>query len=191
MSNVVGLVLAKLSALSGAQFARFTYVAKTSGEVAEHTVILNFDVRTVYEKDIATLETLRPTLSGLDLQACDEILASLAVSLEGGIGDNPAYTHSADARGEGNETYINIPGLRGVSIHRETGEVYVKGLAESKRVIVEGEHKEVKSRPLTIAKRQLDKGLRRGKIRQFALGHLVSARINGDTLELATTAAEA
>lgn len=188
MSNeLVGKVIAKLSALSGAQFASFTYRAKESGELARHTVILNFSMRTLYEKDVQRVEEIIATETDpLKLQAANEILSSLAVSLQGGIGNNPAYTHSEEARGEGNQTYVLIPSLPGVMVHRETGEVYVKGLSERKVVLEPGTYKEVKSKPLTIAKNAVRKELRSGKVRQYSLGQLVEARINGETLELET-----
>lgn len=186
MSNaLVGQVIAKLSSLSGAQFASFTYRAKESGELARHTVVLNFSMRNLYEKDVVTVEAIAATETDpLKLQAAQEILSSLAVSLQGGIGNNPAYTHSEEARGEGNQTYVSIPSLPGVKVHRETGDVYVYGLSENKVVLEPGTYKEVKSKPLTIAKNGIRKVLRSGKVRQYSLGSLVEARINGDTLEL-------
>ncbi len=177
-------ILAQLAACRGARFARFTYTAKESGEVAQHTLILGADMRDLYERDIATVEAMLPTLSGLELQAAQEILSSLAVSLSGGIGNNPAFTHSADARGEGNETYIPVDGIPGVKIHRETGELHVSGLSQRKVIIREGTYKVVKSRPLTLAKRKIDRELRRGTIRQFALPSVTSAALNGVTIDI-------
>ncbi len=190
-------IIAQLAKCKGAKFASFTYTNR-EGEKAVHTLILGADTRALYEKDIATVEVMRSDIAtahasgslsdaefALQTQACNEILASLAVSLSGGIGNNPAYAHSADARGEGNETYVHVEGVEGVKIHRESGELYVQGLSERKVVLIAGTYKEVKSRPLTLAKKAIDKGLRRGKIRQFKLSEVSSARLNGETLEFA------
>lgn len=189
MESLVGAVLGKLSTLGGARFASFTYRAKESGELARHTVILNFTMRDVYEKDIATVnDIVNGETDPLKLQAAQEILSSLAVSLEGGIGNNPAYTHGADARGEGNETYVTIPTLPGVKVHRTTGDVYVYGLSEAKVVLEAGTFKKVNSSAKTLAKKAIQRTLRSGKVRQYNLGSLVSARINGETLELEVSA---
>lgn len=183
-ANVVGRALAMFAGMEGAQFASFTYRAKESGELAKHTVILNFSTRNVYEKDVAVVEAIlaNPDTDELTRIAAGELLSSLAVSLSGGIGNNPAYTHSADARGEGNETYTTL--FQGVKVHNITGEIYVYGLAESKTVLEAGTYKVVKSAPKTLAKKAIQKTLRSGKIRQFALGNVQSVRMNGDTLEL-------
>jgi hypothetical protein len=191
-------IIASLAKCKGAKFASFTYT-NAEGETAVHTLILGADTRALYEKDIATVEVMRSDIATahaagslskaefeLQTQACEEILSSLAVSLSGGIGKNPAYTHSADARGEGNETYMFVEGVEGVKIHRQTGVLYVNGLSERKVVLVEGVYKAPpKSAPLTLAKKAIDKGLRRGKFRQFKLSNVLDARMNGETIEFA------
>lgn len=179
-------LLVQLQAMSGkgAKFASFTYT-NAEGEKAIHTLILGADMRALYEKDAATVEAMLPTLSGLELEAAQAILSSLAVSLSGGIGNNPAYVHGADMRGEGNETYTHVDGIPGVKVHNVTGEVYVNGLSERKVVLVEGTYKEVKSRPLTLAKKAIERNLRKSKVRQFKLASVSSARLNGETIEFA------
>lgn len=168
-------ILAPIAALahSGARFASLNYTAKGSGEVARHTVQLGISIENAYKRDIATLKELRPTLEGVKAQACDELIASLTTSLEGGVGNNPAYTCA--------DTYTGICG--GVKVHRETGEVFIYGRTVNKTVITPGVHKAVKSSPKTIAKNELRKLLDSGKFRQFSIAELHSARMNGETLE--------
>ena len=173
----VSALIASLATLKGARFVSFVYTAKTSGETARHTVLLGADFRNLYEKDAETVAAMLPNLSGLELEAAQAVHSSLCVSLEGGIGENPAYTAA--------DVYVSVPGLAGVKIHRETGELYVMGLAVSKDVMVPGTFKEVKCKPLTLAKKAIEKGLRKSAIRQFAVSGLTTATLNGETIELA------
>jgi hypothetical protein len=183
------------AATGGARFVSFIY-RNAKGELAKHTVIIQASFTNVYRDDLTTLEAKIASITAaladnpgdavltLQLQAAQEIHSSLCVSLSGGLGNNPAFTHSADARGAGNETYDAIDGLPGVKIHRETGEVHIHGLAHAKEVIEPGIYKPVKSRPLTLAKNAIDDELRRSKIRQFNVGRLLAARMFGETIEL-------
>lgn len=169
-----GSLLAPLASLSnvGARFASFTYASKGSGEVARHVVALGVNVERAYRRDLAVLQGKRNTLSGVELQACDELIASLQNSLEKGIGNNDAYTCA--------DTYT--PVCKGVKVHKENGELHVFGFSMGKTVLEAGEHKKVKSSEKTIAKNKLRKGLKSGKFRQFAFGNVASARIEGKTL---------
>jgi hypothetical protein len=168
-------ILAPIAALAstGARFASLTYTAKGTGETARHTVALGVSVENAYKRDIETLSALRPSLSGVKAQACDEMLASLTKSLEVGIGNNPAYTCA--------DVYTGICG--GVKVHRESGEVYVYGRTMGKTVIVAGVHKAVNSSAKTLAKKELGKLLDSSKFRQYSLATLHGARMNGETLE--------
>lgn len=175
---MVGKILAMLDNVKGAQFARFTYRAKETKELARHIILLGVDFEKAYTKDIATLEALLPeldakgTVYGL---AGREILASLKESLVVGLGHNSRYTLE--------DTYVHVGGLKGVSVHKETGVVSVLGFSQDKTVIEPGEYKIVHSAPKTIAKRQIDRQLRRGNIRRYLLPNLVSAAIAGETVD--------
>lgn len=183
MQTLIKLV-EQLGKIDSAKFASFTYKAKGTGEVAKHTVLLNFSTEEAYKKDLEAVNKIfTETDNPLTKEAAGAILSSLAVSLEGGIGKNPAYTHGADARGAGCETYKHIDGLPGVKIHMETGSLHINGMAISKEVITPGTYKQVKSAPLTIEKQKIKKELRSGKIREFVIDNLIGVRINGETLE--------
>ncbi len=182
---MIGQILAQLANIQSAKFASFTYKAKGTGEVAKHTVLLNFSVEEAYKKDIELVNSIfENTTDPLEKTAAGEILASLAVSLEEGAGNNPAYTHGEAARGTGCETYIHVKDIPGLMIHAETGSLHVKAMAISKEVVEAGTYKKVNSSPKTIAKNKIRNQLRSGKIRQFVLDNLQGARINGETLEL-------
>jgi hypothetical protein len=72
----------------------------------------------------------------------------------------------------------------GVKVHNESGLIYIYGYREQKTIIEKGEYKEIKSKPLTIAKNELRKLLRTGKFTQYAIEIGNEIRCKGETLEL-------
>lgn len=191
--NAVATLVSILSEGKSAKFASVTYRAKGTGELARHLLILNFDVEAIYTKDIETLETQSPVdmqifykmfLSDIDyptfLLAWKEVLHSMKLSLQTGVGNNPFYTH-APMNGD---TFIQMDGVKGVKLHKETGVVYILGYSQGKEVIEKGEYKTVNSKDKTICKREIDKMLRRGKIRSFIIKNITRAALNGEVLEI-------
>lgn len=158
--------------LNGAVFVSLDYTSKGTGERALYLLQLGTDTSRIYRDDVATLEGIMPTLDGIHLQAAQEIHSSLCVSLAGGVGENPAFT----------KVGYYLPIVRGVWFNEETGEVYVKGSLVSKRTIEAGTFKVVKSRPLTLAKKDIDKALKRSKIREFLVTGINVAKIAGHTV---------
>lgn len=142
----------------GCRFADLFYVAKGTGEVARHTLLLGVSLENAYRKDLAKLEAMLPSLEGVEREACEELIASLQESLAKGIGNNSQYTQKGMWK-------TICPGIRK---EEETGKVQIYGFSIRKRVIQEGEYKVVKSRPKTIAKNKLRKQLRSGKFRPFS-----------------------
>ena len=175
-------LLDQLSALTGkgAKFASFKYRTKGTDELSLYLVTLGASLENAYQKDVETLEALIPSLTGVDLDAANAILTSLNVSLDGGIGNNPAYTHGAD----NGDTYAftDVPGIK---LNKNNGELHLtNALVQHKTVIETGTPKKpVKSSDLTLAKRKLERSLRKGKIRQFALSGISVAKLNGETIE--------
>lgn len=176
MSNVSHpiAILAPIAATSrtGARFASFTYTAKKTGEKAKHRLALGVSVENAYKRDIAILSSIRPTLEGVAVQACDELIASLRTSLEKGIGNNPDYTCA--------DTYVHV--AKGIKAHKETGEVYVSGFTLGKTVIEKGVYPKANSSAKTLAKEALKKRMKSGRFRQFSITELHSATMNGATL---------
>lgn len=179
---VIGRVLDMLGNVKGAQFARFTYRAKGTNELARHILLVNTDTKALYMKDVATLQALIPTIpldQPLRLRAAYAILNSLQESLAVGIGHNSEYVHSPERA----DTYVTLNHMPNVKVHKRTGDVYVMGLAQDKVVLEPGVYKEIRSSPLTLAKHEIDKQLRRSHVRQFVLPNLVSCAIAGDTAD--------
>jgi hypothetical protein len=103
-------------------------------------------------------------------------------SLDKGIGNNSAYTHAAANTASGVDTYVFI--ADGVKVNRNDGCIHFVGLAESKTVIEPGEYKVVKSKPETLARREIEKQLPSARFRQFAVGNVARIAANGDVIEV-------
>ena len=173
-------LLDQLSAIKNAKFASFTYRAKGTGELSRYLVILGANIEKVYQDDAEKLATIIPTLTGEDLDAANAILTSLQTSLDSGIGNNPAYTHGVDA----GDTYAttDVPGIK---VNKNDGALHLCNvLLHNKKVIEEGTPKKpVKSSSLTLAKKKIERSLRKSDIRQFALSGISVAKLNGETIE--------
>jgi hypothetical protein len=170
---------ALVSLLDGNKAARFvglTYRAKETGELARHTILLNAKRNSMLKHDVATLTALRPSLTGLDLQACDELIASMNKSLNG---TQDAYTKAGYYDGQGNgNVQVSVKAV-----------AYVRGYSVGKTVLEKGTYKTVNSRPLTIAKDKLRKGLKNTRCREFIIKaeNFVMARHDGRTILIDAT----
>lgn len=164
----------------GAKFASFKYLSKGKAELSRFVVILGASIENVYRSDVATLNALLPTLDGVKKVAAEEILISLNKSLDGGIGNNDAYTHGKAS----GDTYL-ATAIPNVVINQNDGALHLKNvLFHSKVVITAGPPKKpVNSSEKTLAKNELDRLLKRGKIMQFALEGISVAKLNGEVLE--------
>ena len=175
------MIIDKIAASAGlARFASFVYTSMSTGEVARYTLQLGFNYRNCLEKSRLALEIEAPALTGIDAQAAAELLASIDASLAGtqtGYTKAETYVDALDASGKA------VPGVKR-NVNDNSLQIF--GLLHAKVQIAPPtvERKEVKSRPLTIAKNKLRKDLPIGKFREFALENLSTARINGETLEL-------
>lgn len=174
-------LLDSLASAKGAKFAAFTYRAKGTGELAKHLVTLGVSIERMYEKDIAVVEAMLPTLSGIDLEAANAVLASLRESVEKGIGNNSKNVHGSDNA----DTYIRTE-VPNVVINKNDGVFHLRNVVSRGKTVIEAgtPKKPVNSKPLTIAKDKIRNSLRINSIRQFALEGISVAKLNGDTLEL-------
>lgn len=167
-----------LQGVTGVQFASLTYRTKATGEKARYTIILGANLENAYKSDVAKVEAHIPTITDpLELQAANELLTSLQNSLDKGIGNNDDFTLKG--------VYV-ATGIPSVFINSNDNVLHLRNVfVQSKVVLEEGEpRKEVKSKPLTIAKDKMKKslGLRTNKLRQFVLDGITIAKVNGDTI---------
>ena len=161
--------------ITGVSFVSIRNYTNKSNEVSNNLVNVGASYQNAKAKDIETLENLNTkehtfkSSPELIEEARKELIAAFI---------SPDETRSNGQK----EAYTQI--LPGVKVHNETGVLYIYGYRESKTVITEGIYKEVKSKPLTIAKNELRKLLRTGKFTQYALEIGNEIRANGTTLEL-------
>ena len=159
------------------QIVGLTYRAKSSGELARFRVQVGVSYKGLLEKDLTELEIAKSNYTGLELQACEELIASIQKSL------------AAMEKGEQSEDYTkkglyqSIEGTP-VQVSLNDGTFELKGVVLSKTVLEPGEHKAVNSKPLTLAKKKIEQTLRKSKYRTFALvaDAFESARISGEEI---------
>jgi hypothetical protein len=188
MSNTIETIteiIDRLSVSQTSQFIGLTYTS-VSGRVKPETsrmvINTNVNLERVYKEDLQKAQDLLPTLTDpIEVQACNEIIASLQKSLDKGIGNNPEFTR------KNNVERVNGT-LREVNRKDGTEAVEICGIVRSKKILIEGEFKKVNSRPKTIAKNKIKKLLDLGtsKIRTLTidLSKIAGIRHNGDTIEL-------
>lgn len=182
MENKIAQIAKQVTALKHVQFASLTYLSKKANELARYTVNLGFSYHNAVVKSVTELEILiaenTATWTELQKQAAEEVMASLKKTLE------------AHANGEQNEDYTKkgqyIHIGNGLNLNTTDNTLQLFGLVNSKVVITEGEHKEVKSRPLTVEKNKIRRQLTVSKFREFALDNsqVGGVKVNGESIEL-------
>jgi hypothetical protein len=178
----------KFKSLKGAQFISINnYLSKTSGELANHIINVNVSVMNAKQADLSALKSCTDAdlkkISRLTAIAVDILKLSLSEMIESAEKNCSANVEDRTAQSQGQTgAYFNItPAIR---VHLETFEVHVFGQAISKKVLVEGEYKEVKSAPKTLGKNAIKKyfDLKAPKFRDFILGNVSSLKVAGDTI---------
>jgi hypothetical protein len=166
----------------GATFASFTYKSKKSGEVARYTVILGGNYINLLEKSILELELLisENKFVGIELEAANKKLASLNKSLVA----HKNGTQNEDYTKKGQYTSLG----NGVNVNTKDNTLQVFGVKLTKKVLVEGVHKIVNSRPLTIATKKVEKMLPISNFREYAfdMGNIQMVKVDGQTVVFQT-----
>jgi len=168
---------------TGARFVGLTYTNE-HGEKSKYRLIMGINLVSLYKSDLRTLKALRPSLDGVKAIACDEMIASIENSLTKGIGNNDDYTL------KGYYTPITPGGEVKLHVDEKSGEtrLYIRGYVLTKTTLVEGTYPHVNSSAKTLAKKALEKGLKKGKIRTFKINVAVleGIRMNGMDIEILT-----
>jgi hypothetical protein len=178
--NAVANFAALVALLDGNKSSRFIsvlYRAKESGELARHTVLVNVNRTRCLKVDLANLQKLRPSLNGIEAQACDELIASITETLT--TGSNSQYTKAGYYDGQGNgNVQVSVKDV-----------CYVRGYVTGKEVLEKGTYKEVKSSAKTLAKNKLRKGLKNTRVREFRITpeNFVLARADGKAIFIDAT----
>lgn len=181
--TVCGFIKSAVESTSktGARFASFTYTTQ-EGKTSRYTLLLGVNIEKMYRRDLHKLLTVRSSMEGIKKDAIEEMIASLNNSLEKGIGNNDNYTLKG--------YYAPLTSNGEVKYHEdENGEkfLYIRGYVTQEKVLVQGVYKKVNSRPLTLAKKEIEKMYcLRNKIRTFKINVnvLKSVKFNGMTMEI-------
>jgi hypothetical protein len=166
---------------TGARFASLTYTNE-NGATTRYNIMFGISMLSLYKSDLRTITALRPSLTGIKAVAADEIIASINNSLTKGIGNNDAYTLKG--------YYTPITPNGEVKLHKDekTGEtfLYLRGYVVKSTVLVPGVYPKVNSSEKTLAKKELEKNMKRSKIRTFKINvtDLHEVKTNGMTVEI-------
>lgn len=85
------------------------------------------------------------------------------------------------------DAYIKLNSNGTLKYCKETKNVMISGVVVRKNVIIKGEFKEVKSKPLTLAKKYLDNvlDLKLAKIRYYKISNIIAnVKVSGNTIEI-------
>ena len=165
------------------------YLSATSGELSNHVILCNFSYKNAVLRDLSKLQNCNindiqtiANNSGLPIDLINEAIEKLKTSFINNMNKETASNQSIAQK----ETFTVISDA--VKVHNETKQIYIYGLAVSKKVIEKGEYKTVNSRPLTIAQNEVKKffNFSTDKYRQFIVNpeNLSSVKINGQELEV-------
>lgn len=157
-------------------FASLVYTNK-EGETSRHLVNLNATFANAKIKDIATLQALKDSDFDVYGETKELMIEAKNALLE-------AFIKPNENRSNGQiDAYTKINDA--MKYHNVSGDLYLYALRVKKEVLIEGApRKEVKSAPLTIAKRKVEKDfdLKSVKYGSFKIDSLAKATLNGDTL---------
>lgn len=180
-------LLEKLAEIGNrAQFASLIYTSKESGETARHTLILGASYVEMVRKAKLALE-LVPESELVELG----IDSTLAAQAKADVLKSFSKTLATTGQGLVNEDYSNrntylATAIPGVKLNITSGELALFGLALSRVVITPGVHKQVNSKPLTIAKRKIERHVRTLSPKTFIVKAELfdTMQLNGATIEL-------
>lgn len=165
------------STTKGCRFMSFLYTTKGTGETSKYQINFGIDYHAACAEDKIALENYMPA-NALEEVARREMLESLNETLTNGV--SSSYTN-AD---------VFEPIGKGMKQHKETNELYVWGFVENKQQVAPPTNpkKPVNSRPLTLAKKSIEKAcdFKRLKFGQFILNPSNIAGITtcGDHIEI-------
>lgn len=169
------------TANKGVGFASILYTNK-EGETAKHLVNINATLSNAKAKDLEVLKAITDkeleAIVDAEKSITLEVLIEAKEALIKSIVDPNANRSNAQI-----DAYTRINDA--MKYHNETGDIYLFALRVRKDVINAVEYKAVNSKPLTVAKRKIEKhlDLKAPKFVNFKVDQMFTAKLNGDTLE--------
>jgi hypothetical protein len=162
---------------NGCKFITFLYTSKGTGETSKYQINFGISNKSACEHDREALLAYVPQ-NALEETAKAELLKSLTETIEEGV--SRSYTQI--------DTYDYIG--KGIRQHKESGEIYIDGLIESKEQVTPPTNpkKPVNSRPLTIAKNAIKQAcnFKRNRFGSFILNseNIGGVKVCGEVIEL-------
>lgn len=161
----------------GATFISFMYQTKGTGETSIYTLNFGIKYKNAVSSDFEALCNYVPE-NELEETAKAEMLQSMNETLTEGV--SSSYTQI-------NTWETIVPGVR---LNKDSGEVSFYGFIHSKEIIepATNPRKTVNSRPLTIAKKKIEKvcNFKRNRFAQFVITpeNLAGVKIRGNLVEI-------
>jgi hypothetical protein len=180
----------KFDGLNGVTFISINnYEAKTSGEIANHTLNVGISVENAKQTDLNRLNGVTDsdiqniaTSSKIDVETVKLALSEMIISATKNLSaDLSERTNQSQAQ---TDAYIFITSA--IKMHKDTGLFHIFGQHISKKVLVAGTYKAVNSSAKTNAKTAIKKylDLRSEKFRTFIVENIQSLKMQGETLEI-------
>ena len=147
-------------------------------EVADILINVGVSYVNMKQSDIETLKNAREIdliTDSFDMELIKEAIKSKLESL----------TNPNENRSKGQtENLVHLN--NGIVYAPNTDNLLISGVVVRKTVLKSGIYKEVKSKPLTLAKKHIEKmlDLKTSKIRYYKLSNLGTCRVSGDTFEI-------
>lgn len=148
------------------------------GEVSNNLINVGASYENMTKKDIEYLENLDVTKIGTDIDSDIDSVTLEKARTE--LINSLIKPNKNRSNGQKN-AYTSI--TSGLKVHNETGDVYVWGYRVNKTVIKAGEYPKINSRPKTIAKNIIRKGMKTAKFTQYKVSNIEKMKLNGETLE--------
>lgn len=176
----------KFGNLKGAKFLGIKGYENKNGEVANLTILVNFSVEKAKANDLEKLKALTVVeLSKLAednnlnkdvmLKAHEELIASGEKNLSEDVKDRNVNSQAQT------DAYLHL--TKGLKMHKETMDVFIYGLVNTKTILVHGEYPARNKREKTVCREVITKHckLRMNKYRQYNVGNLEQLKIDGTT----------
>ena len=149
------------------------------GELANHCMAFHISWHNALLKSLEQAQAYEPR-NALEEQAKTEVLASL---------NNQIYNLETTPLSDKVDGFIRFHDeagkpIQGIRVHESTLNIHVFGLAVWKKVIEPGIYKPVNSKPITLAKKAITRGLPISRFRTFVVGPDRFDRIAVDKKEI-------
>lgn len=134
------------------------------GELADHNIVFHISYKNAVQKSLEIIQSM--TVRGsYYIQAKKELIQSFTTSLQKTEEMTPEEIEPFYRR------FLDDSGnyIKGVKMHKETGDLHLYGFCHLKKVIERGIYKDRNSSPLTLAKNELRKECPVSKFRQFRI----------------------